>query len=250
MREATERRLYWDGCINVRDLGGLPTADGRTTRMKSLVRMDHLGNLSPEGVQSLLDYGVSTVIDLRYPMEVKRYEPHPFGGDTRQEHWPLYVNIPLLDEANLPEEDDLFSKSRDAWHEYLLDRRGASMAAVMRTIADADPGAVVFHCAAGKDRTGIVAALLLDLASVDRAIIADDYALSEVWLQPRANEWLASIEDEAQRALAATRMGTPPEYIQYALSYVSRVHGNVVNYLHAIDLTDAEITSIRKRLVE
>ncbi|BCX05462.1 MAG: hypothetical protein KatS3mg053_3400 [Candidatus Roseilinea sp.] len=242
------RRLHWDGCLNVRDLGGLGTHDGRATRWGALVRMDNPGHLTDAGVRALLDYGVKTVIDLRYPAEIARY-PHLAEALNSERDRVTLHHIPLLDEDNRTEEDILFARSRDEWHAYVLDRRGETIAEVMRAIAHAVPGAVVLHCTAGKDRTGIISALLLDLVGVVRDDIARDYAVSEEWLRPRTQQWLEPL-DEAQRAFALSLMRTAPEYVQFALRYVDERYGGTRAYLQSVGLSPNDLNALRQRLIE
>lgn len=248
MTEILTRRLHWEGCFNVRDLGGLCTRDGRLTRWGALVRMDNPGHLTDAGVCALLDYGVNTVIDLRYPTETTRY-PHLAQALNSARDRVTIQHIPLLDEENRTEEDILFARSRDEWHTYVLDRRGKAIAEVMRAIAYAAPGAVVLHCAAGKDRTGIVSALLLDFLCVAREDIAQDYAVSEEWLRPRTEQWLEPL-DEAQRAFALSLMRTAPEYVQFALRYVDERYGGTCTYLQSIGLSLDDLAALRERLTE
>lgn len=248
MTEILTRRLHWEGCFNVRDLGGLCTRDGRLTRWGALVRMDNPGHLTDAGVCALLDYGVNTVIDLRYPTETTRY-PHLAQALNSARDRVTIQHIPLLDEENRTEEDILFARSRDEWHTYVLDRRGKAIAEVMRAIAYAAPGAVVLHCTAGKDRTGIVSALLLDFLCVAREDIAQDYAVSEEWLRPRTEQWLEPL-DEAQRAFALSLMRTAPEYVQFALRYVDERYGGTCTYLQSIGLSLDDLAALRERLTE
>jgi protein-tyrosine phosphatase len=248
MIETIERRLFWDGCINVRDLGGFHTCDGRRTRRGALVRMDNPGHLTDEGIRAMLDYGVATVIDLRYPAEITHY-PQLIEAVKSALGAPIIVSIPLLDEGNRAEEDATFARSRDEWHEYVLDRRGETMVEVLRGIAHARPGAVAYHCAAGKDRTGIVSALLLDLAGVSRDEIVQDYAVSEEWLRPRTEQWLQPL-DETQRAFARGLMRTAPEFMLHMLGYLDARYGGATSYLRQIGLSDAEIKALRARLLE
>lgn len=242
------RRLHWDGCLNVRDLGGLRTRDGRRTRRGVLVRMDNPGHLTDAGIRALLDYGVNTVIDLRYPTEVTRY-PHLAEALNSERDRIVIRHIPLLNEDKRTEEDILFARSRDEWHAYVLDCRGETIAEVMRAIAYAAPGAVVFHCTAGKDRTGVISALLLDLLGVARDSIAEDYAVSEEWLRPRTQQWLAPL-DEAQRAFALSLMRTAPEYVQFALRYVDERYGSTRAYLQRVGLSPDDLSVLHERLIE
>lgn len=248
MIDITDRRLHWDGAINVRDLGGFHTRDGQRTRRGALVRMDNPGHLTDAGIRAMLDYGVSTVIDLRYPTEITNY-PQLIEAVQTDAGAPVIMSIPLLDEANRAEEDATFARSRDEWHEYVLDRRGETMAEVLRAIAHAKPGTVAYHCAAGKDRTGIVSALLLDLAGVSRDEIVQDYAVSEEWLRPRTEQWLQPL-DESQRAFARGLMRTAPEFMLHVLGYLDTRYGGTAGYLRQIGLSDAELEALRARLLE
>ncbi|HZT45997.1 MAG TPA: tyrosine-protein phosphatase, partial [Gaiellaceae bacterium] len=183
------RDLVWDGCLNVRDLGGLPTRDGGETRFGAIVRADSVRQLSPAGWHALADHGVRTVIDLRSDREVLDDPPAdvrvsvlhaPFFKASEEEWEEIDAE---LDAASAAAPDGSTAK-RDRYL-IVLDRFRANVVAAVRAVADAPPGGVVIHCAGGKDRTGLVSAFLLDLAGVDAETIAADYALSEERLQPR-----------------------------------------------------------------
>ena len=169
-----DRDLDWDGCRNVRDLGGLPTADGGRIRPGALVRADSLQCLTARGWAALEAHGVRTVIDLRNDDEVGEDEaPRPPGVTT--------VHFPL----DGVEDTDFW----DVWmhrpefgtpHYYRpwLKRFPERAAHVLEAIARAQPGGVVVHCVGGKDRTGLVTMLVLALAGVPPELAAEDYALS------------------------------------------------------------------------
>lgn len=240
--EHEDRRLSWDGLVNARELGGYVTRNGKLTRWKSLVRTDNLNFLSQEGRAALRAYGIQTIVDLRYPKEVDVY-PSPFAGE------PNHYHLPLLDEARREDEDDAFAVSRLNWHLLVFDERAENVAAVMHVIAHAPEGGVVFHCHAGKDRTGIVAALLLDLAGVDHDVIAEDYRLSNEYLKPRHDEWLAQVPDD-KREWALGLMDCPPAVMKAALDHLQVRYGGTAGYLKSIGLSDDEINALRKRIVE
>ena len=164
------RRLAWDGCLNVRDLGGYPTPDGHETAWGAIVRADTLSLLTPAGQAALVAYGIRTIIDLRRPDEVAQH-PNPFAqaglrGIT-------YSHVSFIDPALLPaDRASLVFATLAAEYAYLLDRFPHQVTTILTTIAHARPGGVVVHCTGGKDRTGLICALLLDTVGVDRAIIA------------------------------------------------------------------------------
>lgn len=241
-----DRHLDWPSCFNARDLGGLPTIDGGETQWRAIVRSDMLRRLTSDGVQALQDYGIRTVIDLRAPAEAQA-EPSVFGPKAVKSDGPAYLNLPL--ETYEPAVSALISQagSRDEVYCIVLDHYPAMMAAVFRAIARAQPGGVVFHCHAGKDRTGMVAALLLSLAAVPRHLIAADYALSQERLWPLYEQLVteAGGEDKIDFWLKPT---VTPQVMLTVLDHLDRVHGGVVAYLTAAGLTTTELARLRRRV--
>ncbi len=175
-----------DGAVNVRDLGGLPADDGRQIAERRLLRGDNLQDLSPADVHLLVDeLGVTTVIDLRSPAEVTAEGPGPLTRLESVQH----AYHPVLAESGTATDAaaDALAVRRDGARSrysddlmcghYLgyLEDRPAEVAAALRSIAQAG-GAALVHCAAGKDRTGVVVALALSVAGVRRDAIVADYA--------------------------------------------------------------------------
>ena len=152
------RHLDWDGCWNVRDLGGLPAAAGGATARGRLIRADCLGKLTATGRRALYDYGVRTVVDLRGPLELDEDPPIFPGGRIGE---PGFVNTPIdhQDPAAAP----LWAEVRERADVYrlFLDFYPHALAGALRAIVAAPPGGIVFHCLGGTDRTGLVAAALL-----------------------------------------------------------------------------------------
>ncbi len=152
-----ERHLEWHDCSNVRDLGGLPTLDGHMTRRRAVSRADSLDRLTRDGWGALEEYGVRTIIDLRNDVE-REAEPYTCG----------------LSVVHVPIEDDTDGEFIELWrpfstpHYYgaALERWPERTVAAVREVARAGPGGVVVHCGRGRDRTGLVAVLLLALAGV------------------------------------------------------------------------------------
>jgi hypothetical protein len=171
---SAERHLEWEGCFNVRDLGGLRGAGGRRIRHGALVRADALDRLTAAGWAALEAHGVRTVVDLRNADQVDPdAAARPAGIAT--------VRVPfdrLDDRAFLDRWGDGPVFATPLYYRHFLDRLPHSAAACVRAVARARPGGVVFHCAGGRDRTGLVAILILALAGVTPEDIAADYALS------------------------------------------------------------------------
>ena len=243
--------LAWDGCLNVRDLGGLPTEDGGRTRAGAVVRADNIRQLSDDGWRALAEHGVTRIVDLRWPEELAQDDPRNVDIDVVHvsvlgESWnedPGYVA--RLDE-HLDATDDVADHYAWSYLDFLeryRERFGCAVAAV----ADAD-GAVVVHCAGGKDRTGLVSALLLRLAGVSLHEIGRDYSLSGGNLAPRNDVWMAQIADEEERRRRAKLLDTPAEAMVRVLTAVEDRYGSVAGYLRAAGLADDQIDRVRDRL--
>jgi protein-tyrosine phosphatase len=242
--------LDWEGCVNVRDLGGLPIAAGGTTAQGSIIRSDNIADLTDRGWQSLAEHGVVRVVDLRWPMERDGERPPPV--DVEVVHVSLLgesLDDEYLDELNasLDASDDVadhYSWSYVDFLERFRDRFGIALAAVADT-----EGTVVVHCAGGKDRTGLVSALLLRLAGVDRVVIAADYAVSEENLAPNGPAWINGVDDELEQERRRKLMRTPAEAMLHTLDELERRYGVVDDYLRGAGLTDEQIERLRARLV-
>jgi protein-tyrosine phosphatase len=164
-----ERRLAWANCANVRDLGGLPAADGTVTRRGAVVRSDSLDRLTGDGWRALEAYGVRTIIDLRNDIE-RDAEPYTCGCAV--------VHVPVEDDTDREFVDEWRPFSTPHYYAAALARWPERAAAAVRAVARAGAGGVVVHCGMGRDRTGLVSMLLLALVGVAPETIADDYALS------------------------------------------------------------------------
>jgi protein-tyrosine phosphatase len=240
----TNRALAWDALLNVRDLGGLPTAGGGETRFGAVVRSDNLAGLTASGRDALLAFGVRTVVDLRLPFELKT-EPDPFAAPDG--HAIAYRNISFIDPAS-DRPSDRMTLADD--YTGMLRRFRRQVSAVMSTIAKADDGAVLVHCAAGKDRTGLVCALLLALAGVPAAAIAEDYALTAEALRQREEWWVAQAPDDRSEREAAVEWGRArPEVMLEVLARIDATYGSAEAYLRWTRVPDEDLRRLRARLV-
>ncbi len=236
-----DRHLEWDGCFNVRDLGGLATADGRHIRRGTLVRSDGLDRLTTAGWAAVRGHGIRTIVDLRNEQEIgPDAAPRPDGLVT--------VRVPIDDCADTAFWEYCWANELDGSPLYygpFLTQKPARCAAAVAAVAHAGPGGVLVHCVAGRDRTGLVTMLLLALAGVRAEDIADDYELSAVRLSALyAN---LGVEDQAvrvERALA--RKGTTAR--DALLTTLAGL--DVAAYLRSAGTRDEDLASVRARLLE
>jgi len=246
------RELFWDGCLNVRDLGGHPTSDGGETRFGSIVRADSVGNLTTEGWEALADYGIRTVIDLRGDHEREDDPPRELPVDVRhvpfmeasEEEWEE-IGEELERLAEVP---DIVEATRDGYVLF-LERFKPNVGAAIRAVAEAPEGGVVVQCVGGKDRTGLVTALLLHVAGVPTDDIAADYALSEERLRPRQAGWLEAAQTEAERRRLERFTQTPPGVISGVFDELERRYGSVEGYLESAGVSKRDLELARARLL-
>lgn len=231
-------RLDWDDLLNARDLGGLRAAGGEV-RPGALVRSDSLVRLTESGRAAMVAHGVTTIVDLRRAGELAEW-PNPFRSH------PGFRSLPLVERA--PEHPEPRFGSVEASYVDMLETFGPRVAAIVRGIAGAPPGGVLVHCAAGRDRTGVVVALALSVAGVDRSDIAEDYALSRAWDDRMLEEWVltqpASDRDRLRRLYRIR-----PETMLATLAALDDRYGGVTGYLAAVGVEDGVLERLRRRLV-
>jgi protein-tyrosine phosphatase len=246
------RDLVWDGLLNVRDLGGHPTEDGGETRFGAVVRADSVRQLSDEGWSALVEYGVKTVVDLRANEELEADPPaalpvqvlHVPFMETDASDW---QKIEGELDAAVRAAPDVPTATRDVYLIF-LERFSRNVAAAIRAVANASEGGVVIHCAGGKDRTGLLTALLLHLAGVGIDEIAADYALSEERLRPRHEEWFAKAKSEEELERLKRMSQTPADSIKGVFEELERRYGSVEGYLRAAGLAEDDLARARARL--
>jgi protein-tyrosine phosphatase len=238
-----DRHLDWDGCFNVRDLGGLPTIDGTRTRPGAAVRADSLNKLTDRGWAALVRHGVRTVIDLRNDFE-REAEPDlaprpsavttlrlPLDGFEDREFWDAVARGPHF--------------GTPIYYGAHLRRMPQRSAAVLHAIATAPRGGVAFHCVGGRDRTGQVAVLLLHLAGVRTDEIIADYELSDPNLTPL---WRVRGEPD-QAAINAAFLA---DHSTSASQLISELlaSSDVEQTLRRGGLSDADLSALRARLLD
>lgn len=176
MTTAPDRRLRLEGVYNLRDLGDLPTEAGSTTRSGRIFRSDSLQSVTPAGAAMLHNtLGIRSLVDLRGAEEVMSE-----GRGLLAEQAVRYVNLPIVQEDGTLVSflDD--GRTVDLVPRYLsyLESPGDALVRAIELLSEAETTPTVFFCAAGKDRTGVLSALVLRLVGVTREAVVDDYLLS------------------------------------------------------------------------
>jgi len=256
-----------EGAVNVRDVGGLPTVNGRTTRSGVLLRADNLQDLTPRDVTRLVDeLGLLTVLDLRTTGEVHLEGPGPLRTtDVAHHHLSL---IPEQDESDQAESERAME---DAVGRAVLDRpsRAAddptdmtghyvgyveeapqNVAAALRLLADPATGTALVHCAAGKDRTGTVVAIALSLAGVTRQAVVADYARSA----ERIDQVLRRLQGsrtygESLEGVPVARVTPQAASMERFLDHVDREYGGPHGLAMSLGVDEETVARLAARLV-
>ncbi|WP_327000258.1 tyrosine-protein phosphatase [Dactylosporangium sp. NBC_01737] len=212
--------LAWPGLRNARDLGGLPTMDGGEVRHGAVVRADSPHALTADGIAALRAHGVTRIIDLRSADEAQ-LRPNVLAAD------PMYRLVPFTDPDDDPADQLSDLAGIDELYRCRIAGDATRITAAVAAVADAPPGAVLVHCQAGQDRTGMLAALLLRIAGVADDVIVEDYTFSSIcWESPGECE---------------------PESIQAVLTLLDTRWGGAGAYLLAHGLSPSQLSTLRAR---
>ncbi len=242
---APTRGLELAGVFNFRDLGGYPTQDGRTVRWRTIFRADGLGRLTVEDLDVLRPIGLRTVVDLRTKREIDE------RGRFPHEDYPVaFHHLSVIDQTwdreaaireNLPPTEFLHRTYR----EMLVD--GAPrFAAAFDVLADPNALPAVFHCAAGKDRTGLLAALLLGALGVGHDDVVEDYALTQDTMDAFLATTAAQDEEIARRIESTPRsfFTADPAAMSLVLTDLERDHGSVRDFVRHLGVADSTLTTL------
>ena len=242
-----ERWLALEGLDNVRDVGGLPLRDGGTTRSGVLLRSGSLRHCTPADVTHLVDeFGLRLVLDLRTQREIDADGPTAVaqaGVET------LALSFIPEEGRELPESDDV----DPLVHNYLgyLRDRADNVVMAVRRLAAADAGPALVHCAAGKDRTGVLVALVLDAVGVERDAVVADYALSAEQVEALFRRWTAASgepmpEDLTPHLPRAEAMATVLAHLD--AEYGTNGAGGSAGWLLAHGVDEESLSHLRARL--
>jgi protein-tyrosine phosphatase len=235
---AEGRRIELAGLFNLRDLGGYPTAQGELP-WRTLLRSDALHQLDPAGIAALTELGLRTIIDLRTHVEVE-IAPSPLDQLSGRH---AHVSILGGDLEGLP-------LKLDEVYAYVVTECGTAIADAIRPLCAERAFPALVHCTAGKDRTGIVIAMVLAVLGVPDHVIAADYALSASYLDPHTTAAIGQLQ-------VATGLGddlhegviiSPPQLIMNVLRAARDTHGSVDGYLVAHGLGEMDLAALRAAL--
>lgn len=247
MSRVTARKRYLPipGTYNLRDVGGYPTVDGHITRWGVLFRSDSLHNLVANGLDALMNAGVRAVIDLRHQVETQK-APSPCADKGRF----AYQNIPIsldLYLAGMQTEIENLGQLYVVFLEYGKDL----VCDAIETLAAHSDKPILVHCTAGKDRTGIIVALVLGALGVSPEVIVADYAQSSPLIKPLLDDLRQDACREGKDMAVYERyLACEPEYMTAALDHLKERCGSVQEYLLSIGVQTETLTKLRSKLLD
>ena len=228
------------GMHNLRDLGGFVTHDGRTTRSNVFWRGDSSHRVTPSDLGYFATHQITTVIDLRHEHE-QTVAPNPLATQSDIN----YMAIPLFQVTH--NTSNVITRLDD-FYIHLLETSRAPIQQTFTQLADA-PNGTFFHCRVGKDRTGIIAALLLDLVEVPHAHIIADYVATADHITPLLPELRRDRPAHIDEATYEQIIGIQSDTMGNVLTYIKKTYGSAVNYLTQIGVPAAHLTQITHKFI-
>ncbi|KIJ69780.1 hypothetical protein HYDPIDRAFT_142362 [Hydnomerulius pinastri MD-312] len=247
------------GVCNVRDLGSYPTATPNViTKPGYAYRGAEVSNITEEGSQQMKALGITTIFDLRSDPEMQKYStPIPHIEGVLILRTPVFATEDYSPESMAKRFELYASGTTEAFmklYSQILDHGGKAFGTILRHVRDRPNSVFLFHCTAGKDRTGIIAAILFKLAGVDDHLICQDYSLTRIGREPDREKVLRRLLNEplfaANTELALRMLTSRYETMQATLGLLSDKYGGVEAYVkNFCGLTDNDISVIRTNLV-
>jgi protein-tyrosine phosphatase len=246
-----QKRLFELETIpNLRELGGYATEDGYMTRWGVLLRSANLDKASPADQSHLIAYGVNHILDLRDPWEQANY-PNAFTSHADV----LYQNVPFVGDAILKDDasqqymEEAPQLSDTYW--LMLTTCQSQIKSIVEVIANRQVGCSLIHCVVGKDRTGIIVALVLAAVGVPETTIVEDYALTESQIAPVKTRLLREAADSGRDLARLERdISAYPQTLLDIWNNLKQDYGGAVGYLKAIGVTDQTLQQLRERLLD
>jgi len=243
-----DRKIPLEGSFNFRDLGGYPTRDGASVRWRRMFRADGLQSLTSTDVAHLQDeLRLSAVIDLRSTSELTN-DGRGLLAETRI----AFHHVPFFDGSRSEQQQMPADLTLAQMYIGMIERASEPIARAIRVLSETEPGAsAVYHCAAGKDRTGVLSAILLSLLGVEEELIVADYALSQDSMD-KVIERLDSLRgyDDMWQELPPETLHARPETMRGLLGQMNERWGGVEGYVRGIGIGDRELGRLRERSLE
>ena len=241
----TERLIALDGAVNFRDLGGYATVDGRRTRWRVLFRADGLSELSQTDFSIMRDLGIRTVVDLRSGHEVEQsrfdVEAHPVD----------FHHFPFIDQLPDVEQWDRRPGLLGAQYKEMLDDAAPQIIGALEVLTAPDSRPAVFHCTAGKDRTGLLSALVLSLLGVPEETVVADYALSGEAMERLRDKLIVKYPDSRDTITDIDEVfSANPANMVNLFAYLRERYGSVSEYAVTVGVPDAVVARLREELLE
>ncbi len=248
MPRPTSTRIALEGAYNFRDLGGLPASSGRTITARRVYRSDRLTRLSDADHALLETLAIGRVFDLRTDLELEQDGAGTFStAKGRHRHVPLVSMSLSITDARI----DWAKTDLQSRYLQMLDEGAPVIREVLEHLADGNAGATVFHCTGGKDRTGVLAAVLLRTLGVDDETIVEDYAVSERYLAPFVEASRVLMESEGfDPQIVLYLCGSPAERMRKMLADMDARWGTVEAYLDWTGTSTETVASLRRNLLD
>jgi protein-tyrosine phosphatase len=239
----TNRELRLEVAHNVRHMGGYTTKDGRTTT-DVVVRSAGLHRLTEAGVGHLADHGIAAIVDLRSTVERER-DVTPSLSHTSIRH----ITSAVFEQDQSPVGQAPEFPGYFVVYQRMLETGREAYRTLFEVIAETD-GRVLFHCTAGKDRTGVAAALMLGLAGVDAETITEDFSHSYRLLEPVLQDWLPKMAERGiDEARARKLLASDPEDMAQTLVHIDTLYGGPAGYLESVGLSPSALSAVKAKFI-
>jgi protein-tyrosine phosphatase len=244
-KESNERLIALEGAVNFRDLGGYVAEGGFQTRWRVLFRADGLGDLTADDLEVMRTLGIRTVIDLRSGDELER------GRYDTDAHPVTFHHYPIIEKLPDAEEFDRRPGLLGSQYKEMLRDAGPAFLGVLQVLTSPDALPAVFHCTAGKDRTGVLSALVLSLLGVEEETVVADYALSgAAMVRLRAKILVKYPESRETIENISEVFSAEPAQMERLLDHLRAEYGSVEAYLRNLGAGDELIAALRAELLE
>lgn len=234
-----ERLLHFPPITNIRDLGGYETKEKKFTKTHKYVRSAIVANIDEKQLQGIYDYGIRAVLDFRSEGEIESH-PHALNGYKDV----AYYSVNLMDIKNLNLFPEGINELSDMYI-YLVDNCQHRIKEVFQYFLKHNDEGILFNCSAGKDRTGVIAALLLNLAEVEKETIIVDYSES----YENNLSIVKFLENQSGTACDASLLLSEPEQIKKFLNHFESQHHSTYDYLLMLGFSEEEVECLKTKFV-